>query len=110
MSKQSDNEILNILKIDEKILKNINGLSFRDKRIEEEYLNYYMKLNIMLKYFIYFCYLLNHAYKLIQRNFKNILWIFIVQFIFSLTHFVIVLGFFLQKTPSIKNFLTYLLL
>ncbi len=104
MDKQSDDEILNILKIDEKIQKNIYGISFRDKKIEEEYLKYYIKLNIMLKNFINFCFIINLADRLMKGIFTDILWIFIVQIILSITYLIICLCFYFAKNSNDKKF------
>jgi len=104
MDKKSDNEILNILKIDEKILKNICGLSFRDKKLEEDYLNYNIKLNIILKSFIYLLYLFDLASLLIKGISTNVLWISIVQIIFTSTFLIVIIGIYVVKNPVLKKF------
>ncbi len=84
MSKQPNNEILNFLKIDERILKDMFGLSFRDEKLEEEYLNNYLQLNLTLKNLINICYISNLFNVLISGIFTSIILIFIVQIIFSI--------------------------
>jgi len=102
------NKIQSILKINEKIKRNIFGLSFKDKLIEKEYIKTEIKMNLKIKLILHLSYLFNFVTKIEQGKFRIYIFTTIIQGIFAFFGiFSIIAYYVIRKNLKLKKFFDY---
>jgi len=101
------NHIMSILKINDKIKRNLFGLSFKDDKIEQEYLETEMRINLTLKIILHLSYLVNFTIKIIQGKFRSIMYTNIIQAIFTFLCIISIVGYYVSKKIRLKKFFDY---
>jgi len=101
------NKIMRILDINEKIKRNIFSISFKDQKIEKEYIETEIKINIKIKLILHLSYILNFVIKIANGRFRSIMYTTIIQAMFAAICLISIIGYHFSKNTKLKKFFDY---
>lgn len=101
------NKIMSILNINENIKRNIFSISFKDEKIEKEYIETELNVNIKVKLIQHFSYLLNFGIKVVNGRFRSILYTTVIEAIFTAICLISIVGYYVSKNLKLKKFFDY---
>lgn len=104
----SPNQMMDILKINESIKSNIFNISFKDEKIENEYLETEIKMNLKIKIILHLSYLFNFGVKVINGRYRNLLYAMIIQAFFAFFCIISIVAYYFSKNIKLKKFFDHL--
>lgn len=99
-----DNQILKIIKLDNKIKNNFFGLYFSDTRIEEEYFKREKKYSISVKVLMHLAYFINYFTRFFKNKFLQDYVVFkLFTYLFLSFSFILILIFYSTKNFRVRK-------
>jgi len=96
-------EILNILKIDQKIKQKFFGTYFNHENIEKRYLEIEIEIFLKIKFIMHLSYILNVSMKIYKQSYNHIKWVHVFQIISAIIFFFSITIYYVCKDIKKKK-------